>query len=91
MAVSALTVLLSNCLEESQFVSAPTRRKRLVLEGPQAALLGTDSEEDAAGDACDAPARTHRCCAAAPLCRPALGGPLPAPARGGLPQVAVPA
>ncbi|KAL4448640.1 hypothetical protein ABPG75_005859 [Micractinium tetrahymenae] len=50
MAVSALTVLLSNCLEESQFVSAPSGRKRLILEGPQAALLGTDSEEDAAGD-----------------------------------------
>lgn len=51
MAVSALTVLLSNCLEESQFVSEPARRKRLVLEGPQAALLGSDSDEDAAGRA----------------------------------------
>ncbi|PSC67511.1 importin-11 isoform X1 [Micractinium conductrix] len=50
MAVSALTVLLSNCLEESQFVSAPPARKRLILEGPLggaggAALLGSDEEE----------------------------------------------
>jgi len=56
MAVSALTVLLSNCLEESQFVSSTPGRKRLVLEGPQAgaqqaALLGSDSDTDAAGEA----------------------------------------
>lgn len=50
MAVSALTVLLSNTLEESQFVSAPAQRKRLILEGPLAALqAGTDSEDEAAG------------------------------------------
>ena len=50
MAVSALTVLLSNTLEESQFVAAPARRKRLILEGPLAALQGPDdSEDEAAG------------------------------------------
>ena len=50
MAVSALTVLLSTTLEESQFVAAPAQRKRLVLEGPLAALhAGTDSEDEAAG------------------------------------------
>lgn len=49
MAVSALTVLLSNCLEESQFVSQPAGRRRLVLEGPGGATLAlSDSEEDAA-------------------------------------------
>lgn len=50
MAVSALTVLLSNTLEESQFVAAPAQRKRLILEGPLAALQGPDdSEDEAAG------------------------------------------
>ena len=50
MAVSALTVLLSNTLEESQFVAAPAQRKRLILEGPLAALQGgADSEDEAAG------------------------------------------
>lgn len=33
MAVSAATALLGNCLEESQFVSQPPRRKKLQLEG----------------------------------------------------------
>lgn len=52
MAVSALTVMLSSTLEESQFVAAPARRRRLVLEGPLAALQGMgdpDSDEEAAG------------------------------------------
>ena len=50
MAVSALTVLLSNCLEESQFVAQPPGRRRLVLEGPLgAARGGSDSEDEAAG------------------------------------------
>ena len=50
MAVSALTVLLTNCLEESQFVAQPPGRRRLVLEGPLgAALGGSDSDDEAAG------------------------------------------
>lgn len=52
MAVSALTVLLNNCLEESQFVAQPAQRKRLVLEGPGTATLqaGTSDSEEAAAD-----------------------------------------
>ena len=48
MAVSALTVLLSNCLEESQFVGHSPQRKRLMLEGAPPGM-GGDEEEDATG------------------------------------------
>lgn len=60
MAVSALTVLLSNTLEESQFVAAPAQRKRLILEGPLAALQGPDdSEDEAAGGRRGMQSMTH--------------------------------
>ncbi|KAL4857828.1 Importin-11 [Chlorella vulgaris] len=66
MAVSAATALLGNCLEESQFVSQPPRRKKLQLEGAgglslHGLALSDDEEEqgDTLAAQVDAEFRSH--------------------------------